>query len=100
MATYLVVGGSSGIGLQVTNQLAAAGHTVHATYNTHVLDNGVNIHYHPVNVLDENINVDFLPASIEGIVYCPGAISLRPFNRITSEDFIKDYNLQVVGLLK
>ena len=100
MATYLVVGGSSGIGLQVTNQLAAAGHTVHATYNTHAVEAAGNIHYHPINVLDENINVDFLPASIEGIVYCPGAISLRPFNRIPSEDFIKDYNLQVVGAVK
>ncbi len=100
MATYLVVGGSSGIGLQVTNQLAAAGHTVHATYNTHAVETAGNIHYHNINVLDENINLDFLPASIEGIVYCPGAISLRPFNRIPSEDFIKDYNLQVVGAVK
>ena len=100
MATFLVVGGSSGIGLQVTNQLAAAGHTVYATYNTHIVESVGNVHYHPVNVLDENINVDFLPDSIEGIVYCPGAISLRPFNRIASEDFIKDYNLQVVGAVK
>ncbi len=100
MATFLVVGGSSGIGLQVTNQLAAAGHTVHATYNTHAIENAGNIHYHNINVLDENINLDFLPASIEGIVYCPGAISLRPFNRIPADDFIKDYTLQVVGAVK
>ena len=51
-------------------------------------------------MLDENINLDFLPASIDGIVYCPGAISLRPFNRIPADDFIKDYNLQVVGAVK
>ena len=100
MATYLVVGGSSGIGLQVTNQLAAAGHTVYATYNTHAVEAVGNIHYHALNVLDESMNLDFLPASIDGIVYCPGAISLRPFNRIPSEDFIKDYNLQVVGAVK
>ena len=100
MSTFLVVGGSSGIGLELTNQLAAAGHTVHATYNTHAIENAGNIHYHNINVLDENINLDFLPASIEGIVYCPGAISLRPFNRIPADDFIKDYTLQVVGAVK
>jgi NAD(P)-dependent dehydrogenase (short-subunit alcohol dehydrogenase family) len=100
MAIFLVVGGSSGIGLQVTNQLADAGHTVHATYNTHAVEGVGNIHYHNLNVLDENINLDFLPASIEGIVYCPGAISLRPFNRIPADDFIKDYTLQVVGAVK
>ena len=60
MAAYLVVGGSSGIGLQVTNQLAAAGHTVYATYNTHVVESVGNIHYHALNVLEENINLDFL----------------------------------------
>jgi len=100
MSTFLVVGGSSGIGLQVTNQLASAGHTVHATYNTNSIASTGNIHYHNINVLDENINLDFLPASIEGIVYCPGAISLRPFNRIPADDFIKDYTLQVVGAVK
>ena len=100
MSTFLVVGGSSGIGLELTNQLAAAGHTVHATYNTHAIASLGNIYYHPLNVLDENINLDFLPASIEGIVYCPGAISLRPFNRIPTDDFIKDYTLQVVGAVK
>jgi NAD(P)-dependent dehydrogenase (short-subunit alcohol dehydrogenase family) len=100
MSTFLVVGGSSGIGLELTNQLAASGHTVHATYNTHAIENAGNIHYHNINVLDENINLDFLPASIEGIVYCPGAISLRPFNRIPADDFIKDYTLQVVGAVK
>ena len=100
MAIYLVVGGSSGIGLQVTNQLAAAGHTVYATYNTHAVEAVGNIHYHALNVLDESMNLDFLPASIDGIVYCPGAISLRPFNRIPADDFIKDYNLHVVGAIK
>lgn len=100
MGTYLVVGGSSGIGLQVTQQLAAAGHTVYATYNKHPIEDTKNIQYHHLNVLEENINVDFLPSSLEGLVYCPGAISLRPFNRIPSEDFLKDYNLQVVGAIK
>jgi NAD(P)-dependent dehydrogenase (short-subunit alcohol dehydrogenase family) len=100
MGTYLVVGGSSGIGLQVTQQLAAAGHTVYATFNTHPIEDTKNIQYHHLNVLEENINVDFLPSSLEGLVYCPGAISLRPFNRIPSEDFLKDYNLQVVGAIK
>jgi len=100
MATFFVVGGSSGIGLELTNQLAANGHIVYATYHTHEIETAGNIHYHALNVLDENINVDFLPASIDGIVYCPGAISLRPFNRIPADDFIKDYNLQVVGAVK
>ena len=60
MAIYLVVGGSSGIGLQVTNQLAAAGHTVYATYNTHAVEAVGNIHYHALNVFLALLFVDHL----------------------------------------
>ena len=101
MANYLVVGGSSGIGLSLVKQLAGEGHRVYATYHTHQIqpDNNL-IEYHPVNVLDENSNLDFLPEILHGIIYCPGSINLRPFERIKPADFIGDFNLQVVGAVK
>lgn len=101
MANYLVIGGSSGIGQQVVKQLASEGHHVYVTYNAHPIDNtNPNIIPQPLNVLDEVLNVDFLPESIDGLVYCPGAISLRPFARIPAADFMQDFNLQVVGAIK
>lgn len=101
MANYLIIGGSSGIGQQVVKQLATEGHHVYVTYNTHPIDNAnPNIIAQPLNVLDEVLNVDFLPETIDGLVYCPGAISLRPFARIPAADFMQDYNLQVVGAIK
>ncbi len=101
MANYLVIGGSSGIGQQVVKQLASEGHQVYVTYNTHPIDNAhPNTIAQPLNVLDESLNFDFLPDTIDGLVYCPGAISLRPFARIPAADFMQDYNLQVVGAIK
>ncbi len=101
MANYLVIGGSSGIGQQVVKQLASEGHHVYVTYNAHPIDNtNPNIIPQPLNVLDEVLNIDFLPESIDGLVYCPGAISLRPFARIPAADFMQDFNLQVVGAIK
>jgi NAD(P)-dependent dehydrogenase (short-subunit alcohol dehydrogenase family) len=44
--------------------------------------------------------LDFLPNTLAGIVYCPGSINLRPFERIKPVDFINDYNLQVIGAIK
>ena len=99
MSTYLIIGASSGIGEQVAKQLAAAGHTVYATYHAHPI-NDANIQYHPLNVLEDKIELNFLPPVIDGLVYCPGAISLRPFARIMPDDFTKDYQLQVVGAIK
>ena len=53
-----------------------------------------------LNVLDETISVDFLPEELSGLVYCPGSISLRPFERIKPADFEADFKLQVVGAVK
>ena len=37
MANILIIGGSSGIGEQLTLQLATAGNNVYASYNTKIL---------------------------------------------------------------
>ncbi len=101
MANYLIIGGSSGIGQQIVSQLIAEGHTVYTTYHTHPIDNtNANLIAQPLNVLHDVLDFNFLPETIDGLVYCPGAINLRPFTRIPASDFIQDYNLQVVGAIK
>ena len=37
---------------------------------------------------------------IDGLAYCVGSIQLKPFHRFTEEDFIRDYELQVLGAVK
>src|SRR6476469_3818762 len=99
MATHFIVGGSSGIGLALANQLSKEGHTVYATFNrTQPISD--NIKYFPLNVTDETIDVSFLPETIDSIVYGPGSIVLKPFHRISVEDFANDYQLQVIGAVK
>lgn len=101
MSTYLIVGASSGIGRQLAGQLAEAGHRVYGTYHEHEMPGDrEQLSYHPCNVLDESLPLDFLPDRLDGLVYCPGAIQLRPFHRIRPEDFVRDFELQVVGAVK
>lgn len=101
MANYLIIGASSGVGKVLAQQLADSGHQVFGTYNTTEVDSeNPSIHYHRLNVLDEQLWFDFLPDTLAGVVYCPGSISLRPFERIKPADFSNDYHLQVIGLIK
>lgn len=101
MANYLIIGASSGIGKQLATQLAAEGNSVYGTYNSTETNSTTNlISYHQLNVLDETLQLDFLPDTLDGIAYCPGSINLRPFGRISPSDFVDDYKLQVVGAIK
>jgi len=101
MEYYLVIGASSGIGKNLAEKLAHSGNQVFGSYYRNELQsNNRNINFFQFNVLDENISLDFLPESLSGLVYCPGSINLRPFERMKPEDFMNDYNLQVVGAIK
>ena len=100
MKTYIIIGASSGIGLQLAKTLADKGDTVIGTYNSHPLENSENITYHSLNVTAAELDLSFFPEVIDGIIYCPGSINLKPFGRIKAEDFLSDFNLQVGGLIK
>jgi len=100
MGNFLVIGASSGIGKAIATQLASEGHQVFATFNTHSITSSQNINAHSLNVLDEQLDFSFLPDILHGLVYCPGSINLKPFARITVNDFTSDFNLQVGGAIK
>jgi NAD(P)-dependent dehydrogenase (short-subunit alcohol dehydrogenase family) len=101
MKNYLIIGGSSGIGLASSKLLAKNGHNVYASYNSTLppaQDSGIS--YFKYNVLDDENTFDHLPDKIDGLVYCPGVINLKPFHRITPETFRQDYELQLIGAVK
>jgi 3-oxoacyl-[acyl-carrier protein] reductase len=98
----LIVGASSGIGLATAQQLAATGATLYtasrhlpaeleALGTTHIAYDATQ----PVGAA-----FDQLPEVLHGLVYCPGSIKLRPFERVPVEDFRSDFELNVLGAVQ
>ena len=94
----LVVGGSSGIGLNLVKILASQGAQVYNASRTESTDWPDGLIHIPIDVLGNlDLIAEKLPEKLDGLVYAVGSINLKPFSRYTEEDFITDYKLNVTG---
>lgn len=97
---YLVIGGSKGIGLEVTKKLIAEGHHV-TVASRQEGDFPSEVNYVELDVLTDVSNIkNQIPAVLDGLVYCPGTINLKPFSRLSEDDFLIDYKVNVIGAVK
>ena len=95
--TYLVVGGATGIGAAVVQQLEGLGHRLIVTSrspDTVLAGDGIAAHHFDASRSDQSLS---LPESLDGVVYCPGSITLKPFTRTTRVDFENDLEVNLHG---
>lgn len=94
----VVVGGSSGIGEALLKQLAGTGANLFnlARRNSEV-EGVTNI---GLDVTEEFDQIAGLPDMIDGLVYCPGTINLKPFVSLKPADFQRDFDVNVLGAVK
>ncbi|WP_029287238.1 SDR family NAD(P)-dependent oxidoreductase [Pedobacter sp. R20-19] len=94
----LVIGGSSGIGLDLIKLLTSEGANIYAASRSRSEEWPATINYQEMDVLQgvESL-ASFIPDELHGLVYCVGNINLKPFNRISERDLVDDFRLNVVG---
>nr|WP_299415203.1 SDR family oxidoreductase [uncultured Emticicia sp.] len=92
---YLIIGASSGIGFALAQSLIEAGASVFTASRTQPDLRSTHITWDALS--PDNQDFTSLPATIDGLAYCPGTINLKPFNRFTIEDFQKDFQINVLG---
>ncbi|MCU0779322.1 MAG: SDR family oxidoreductase [Akkermansiaceae bacterium] len=91
----LLIGGNTGTGLATARLLMAGGdHVIAAARHAGPLaDLGI-----PVQSFDALAPSPLeLPPVLDGMVYFPGSITLKPFHRLTAEDFLTDYGINCLG---
>jgi len=98
----LVVGGSSGIGLELTRRLIAgkAAVAVWSRSEPAGLESGAYTHSaldvgKPIAEQDPRS-----PETLHGLAYCPGSITLGSFSRLGEEQFLADFQLNLLGAVR
>ncbi len=94
---YLIVGGTGGIGSALTQRVADTGADVFVVSRNAPVDKIDGVTYLQADVLEGKLKLDDLPDELHGVAYCPGSITLKPFNSLKDEDFLNDYKINVLG---
>ena len=98
MKNILLIGGSTGIGYELSQKLKEDNNIFISTRNQDKF-NHPNIKTNELD-LDKEFETDWLPEHLDGFVYLPGTINLRPFKGLKPSVFLEDFNINVMGCIK
>ncbi len=96
MNTIIVVGGSKGIGNAIVTSLLSSYNVVNISRTAPEQTHENLTHYGCDVINDELPDVE----SVDGLVYCPGSINLKPIKRLSLDDFKADFEINVLGAVK
>ena len=99
MKNILLIGGSYGIGLAIAKELQNDNKLFVASRTNENLGD-LNVTHLPFDALTDTIDTSQLPEVIDGLVYCPGSINLRPFRGLKIDAFESDMQINFISLVK
>ncbi len=91
--TFLFAGASSAIAQAVLTQLQ--GDKIIGLSTKSAISPQYDVHYQVADY--SKASLPEIEEPIDGLVYFPGSINLRPFNRISESDFLEEYKLNALG---
>ncbi len=99
MKNILLIGGSYGIGLALAKELQFENNVYIASRSNENLAD-VKVTHIAFDATTDTIDTSKLPTVIDGLVYCPGSINLRPFKGLKPEAFETDLQINFLSLVK
>lgn len=101
MKTYLIAGASSGIARRITELLHQQGHKLYViTRHPGELQHLEGLHFVMGNYFDDGFEPQGMPETLDGLVYAPGTINLKPFRGLKTADFQNDFDINVLGAVR
>ncbi|MDP2802650.1 MAG: SDR family oxidoreductase [Phreatobacter sp.] len=105
--TFLIYGGSGGIGSALARRLCGRGHRVHLVARDRerleALATEIGASYSVADVTNRaSIEAAAAEAGdrLAGLAYCVGSINLKPVARLTDADFTRDFEINALGAVR
>lgn len=99
MKNIVLIGGSYGIGLAIAKELQYENKVFIASRTNEEIAE-MNVTHIPFDATIDTLDTSKLPEVIDGLVYCPGSINLRPFRGLKPEAFEHDLQINFISLVK
>ena len=96
MKTFIIIGGSKGIGKAIVQKLLPTHNIINISRSVPEYEHE-NLTHYSCDILTHD-----LPTieAADGLIYCPGSINLKPINRLSVDDFRTDFEINVIGAVK
>lgn len=100
MKNIVLIGANSAIASKLSEILPEGENNIYGISRTATTIRNKNFHHLVHPILEESFPADFLPENIDGMVYFPGTINLKPLRGLKETDFIDDFRINVIGAVK
>lgn len=95
----LLIGGSHGIGFEIARKLHTE-HTLYVASRTNENLGNLEVNYISYDAEKDELDLSVLPDHLDGFVYCPGTINLKPFKMLSTDTFRDDMELNFLSMVK
>ncbi|WP_299208326.1 SDR family oxidoreductase [uncultured Dokdonia sp.] len=95
----LLIGGSHGIGFEIARKLHTK-YTLYVASRTNENLGNLEVNYIPYDAEKDELDLNALPDHLDGFVYCPGTINLKPFKMLSTDTFRDDMELNFFSMIK
>ena len=96
MKTIVIIGGSKGIGKAISTVMLDENCVINISRSQPEFSHRNLTHYNCDILTDDLPNIE----KVDTLIYCPGSINLKPFERLKIEDFKNDYEINFIGAVK
>ena len=97
----LLIGGSTGTGLELIKRLSEKGCRLHVlSRNSEAFVGMPQVTPYPFDITDADSSFPEIADALHGLVYLPGTIQLKPFRGLKPEHFQQDLDINFMGLVK